>query len=362
LGYCFESLEKNKQAAAYYQQGLEIAQTLDQNKDVQRETSNLYINLGNVLTNMGHYEDAQTAYKQSLAIATSQQRAIIKGQLGTLALAQGKLAEAEKYYKKALDMSQNFPEPSTKAIYLHQLGNVYDEAKQWEAAEHAYRKAAKIFEDQGNLATAAQTWSNLGLVTKNMGKWTEAEAWYRKGIEGFKNSGQTDIAHKTILNIADLLKNQPDRLPEAQQLAEQALAVKETLDPATTEIWLTYELLAQIADKQDNAQEAKKNRRLAREAKANFAGTRYELKQKYSQLILGTVAAIENAEVRKALETALEGFAGQWENLKTAIQQILAGERDKEKLCDPLSFGEAPIITAILDGIEQPESLEWFEE
>jgi hypothetical protein len=80
------------------------------------------------------------------------------------------------------------------------------------------------------------------------------------------------------------------------------------------EIWVTYEILAQIADKQCNAKEAKKNRRLAREAKANFAGTRYELKQEHSELILA-VARSENVAV------ALKDYGEDWKNLKTAIPE-----------------------------------------
>ena len=62
------------------------------------------------------------------------------------------------------------------------------------------------------------------------------------------------------------------------------------------------------------------------------------------------------------VEAALQRYDESWKNLKTAIQQILAGERDVEKLCEPLTFVEAPIITAILEGIAEPESLGWFEE
>ncbi len=36
-------------------------------------------------------------------------------------------------------------------------------------------------------------------------------------------------------NIAGLLQNQPNRLPEAQQFAEQALAIDKTLEPATAQ-------------------------------------------------------------------------------------------------------------------------------
>jgi hypothetical protein len=62
------------------------------------------------------------------------------------------------------------------------------------------------------------------------------------------------------------------------------------------------------------------------------------------------------------VEMAFQCYGKSWENLKTAIQQILAGERDVDKLCEPLNFNEAAIITAILEGIERPESLKWFED
>jgi tetratricopeptide (TPR) repeat protein len=357
LGRCFEYQGQTEQAAAYYQQGLETAQQLEQNKNVQHQTGILYTDLADVLTKMGRYADAQAAYEQSLAIdqetGDSRGEAVTQGQIGTLALVQGHLAEAEQRYKNALDIFQSFHEPSTEAIIWHQLGLVYRRGNQLEAAEHACRRSANMKEAQGDLAGAAQTWNNLAIVTQMMGKLADAEAWYRKAIEGFKDIGDNINESKSLNNLACLLQKQPDRLPEVQQLAEQALAIDKTLEPATAEIWTTYGILADIADKQGNAQEAKKYRHLAREAKGNFAGTRYELKQVHSQLILA-VARSEN------VEAALKPYGENWKNLKIAIRQILDGERDVDKLCEPLTFYDAPIIIAILEGIAQPESLKWL--
>jgi len=360
LGRCFSDQGQTEQSTDYYQKELDELTKLEESKSIQRERGLVYTDLADTLRDMKRYADAQAAYKQSLAIATEQnderQMGLVNGQLGTLALFQGNLAEAEQRYNSALANFQRFHEPSSEANFRHQLGVVYQTTKQWEDAEHAYRQSANLKETQGNLLGAATTWNQLGIVTKNMGKLADAEAWYRKAIEVFKNIADNINESKGLSNLANLIQNQPYRLPEAQQFAEQSLAVKKTLDSAAAEIWTTYDILAEIADKQGNAQEAKKNRRLAREAKANFAGTRYELKQKYSQLILA-VARGEN------VAAALEDYGHQdWDNLKTAIQQILAGERDKDKLCEPLSFYDAPVITAILDGIENPESLKWFEE
>jgi len=358
LGRCFSKLGQTETAASYYQQGLETTQQLKQNKDVQRQKGALYSYLANALRDIGRYADAQVAYEQSLVIIQEtgdlRREAITQGQLGTLALRQRKLTEAEKKYKTSLAIFQGLHEPCGEAFFLHKLGRVYKEAKQWEAAEHAYRQAANIEESQGNLPSAAKTWNQLAIVMQLMDKLEEAEEWYWKAIEFEKHFSSPINLVINLNNLANLLQNQPDRLSKAQQLAELALA--KTKDPTATKIWKTYNILAQIADKQGNAQEAKKYYCLAREAKTNFAGTRYELKQVHSQLILA-VAQGEN------VETALKRYGHQdWDNLKTAIQQILGGEKNVEKLCEPLTFYDAPIITAILEGIAQPESLKWFED
>ncbi len=113
-------------------------------------------------------------------------------------------------------------------------------------------------------------------------------------------------------NLADLLRAQPGRLAEARQLAEQALAIKQTLDPGAAQIWTTYNILAQIAEqeaqaatgarqKADLQTQAGEYRRLAREAKRNFAGTRHELLQ-LAPVILGAVAGC--ADKRKDFRLA----------------------------------------------------------
>jgi hypothetical protein len=160
-----------------------------------------------------------------------------------------------------------------------------------------------------------------------------------------------------LSNLAYLLRTQPNRLPEARQLAEEALAISKTLDPAAAEIWKTYYILAEIADKQGDTTHAKDYRRLSRQAKAAFAGTRYELR-KYGQLIAAVVAAVDDAEVRQQLEAVLEELVKRgWNNLVAAIHQVLEGERNEDVLCELLNFEEAPIINAILRGIADPETL-----
>ncbi|MEK7990943.1 MAG: tetratricopeptide repeat protein, partial [Thiotrichaceae bacterium] len=358
LGRCFNRQGQAESAIACYQQGLDIAKQLEQNVNIQCQ---LYADLADVLTEIGDYQQAKTACEQSLAISEqtgdAKAEAITKGQLGTLALAQEDLVEAEKCYQAALASFHLLNESGHEATALYQLGMLYQTTEEWDAAEHAYQKSAKMKEAEGNLVKAAEIWSHLAIITENMGKLADAEAWYRKAIEVDKQFNNAEGVASGLNNLANLLLNQPGRLAEAQQLAQQCLEIFKTLDPSTAEIWKVYYILEQVADKQGDLQTAKHYRALSQQAKANFAGTRYELKREHSELILGTVAAISNAEIRKELEAQMKTAPDQWNNFKTALQQILAGERDEEILCEPLDLEDSMIVYAILEGIENPDSL-----
>jgi tetratricopeptide (TPR) repeat protein len=364
LGRCLWKTGQLAQAEECYRLGLAVAAQLAPSDSVTRQRGALQGYLADVLMDLGRYGEARTAYEASLIIVQElgdeRNLAVVNGQFGTLAMREGNLPEAEQRYRAALTTFQQLHEPASEAVYWHQLGNVYQEAQQWDSAEQAYRASARLKEEQGDRQGAAMTWINLANVNQSAGKPEAAEAWYRKALAVFQSVGDRINESKTLYGIANLLQDQSDRLPEAQQLAEAALAIAQTLDPAATEIWKPYNILAEIAEKQGQATAAAEYRRLSRQAKANFAGTQHELQQ-HAQLIVMTVIALENAEVRQQLEALLENRYPQgWDNLIAAIQRILNGERDEEALLEPLDDEDAMIVSAILQGIRDPDSLRPF--
>jgi tetratricopeptide (TPR) repeat protein len=360
LGRCFEDQRQTAQAAQIYRQGLAVAQQLEQSNNVKQLMGTLQTELADALRDMGDYREARIAYEAGLAIKKElgnfSEAAVSNFQLGTLAMRQGNLPEAEQRYREALTTFHQLNEPAKEAAAWHHLGMVYEQGKQWDAAEDAYRKSAQITESLGNLADAAMSWQQLGSLNYFVGKLEEAEAWFRKALEQYHKLENQANASQILSNLAVILQNQPHRLSEARQLAEEALAIKKTLDPAAAGIWTTYNILAKIADKQGDSTQAKEYRRQARQAKAAFAGTQYELRQ-YGQFIARVVAAVDDAEIREQLETALENAAEGSQNLVAAIRRILAGERDENILCEPLNSEYSMIISAILRGIADPQSL-----
>ncbi|MCG6138181.1 MAG: CHAT domain-containing protein [Nostoc sp. LLA-1] len=361
LGWCLSFQGQTALAAEIYRQGLVMAQQLEQSDSVKELIAVLQTKLADELKEMGNYNEARIAYEAGLAIYIELENfygvAVSNGQLGALSLDQRDFQEAEKRYLEALTTFQQLNEPAKEALAWHQLGIVYQEGKQLNAAENAYRESARIEESIGNLAHAASTWAQLGRLNHLVGKLREAEAWLYKALEQFQQLKHQARASQTLSNLADVLRKQPHRLREARQLAEEALAIRKTLDPAGATIWNTYDILAKIADKQGDTTQAKEYRRQARQAKAAFAGTQYELRQ-YGQLIAQVVAAVDNAEIRQQLETALENAAKGKQNFVAAIRRILADERDENILCEPLDSEDSMIISAILRGIADPQSLE----
>jgi tetratricopeptide (TPR) repeat protein len=354
LGRSWRAIGQSVQAATLYRQALAELAQLEPSDEVKQQIGSTQADLADLLMDMGEYGVARQAYEVSLAIDKELDdecgAAVVNGQLGTLAMLEGNLAEAEMRYQSALIIFRTLDEPAQAAIVWHQLGMVYQDAKAWDQAEQAYRASAQLKEAQGNIGGnngAAMTWNQLAIVCEYSGKPKEAEAWYRKALKVDREIGNMKEVAIDLNNLANLLLTQGN-LPEARNLAEESLTLKQTLDPSAAGIWLTYGILAQIATQQDEAAKAQDYRRQSRQSYATFAGLRHALQQ-WEEEIQGVVDAVVDTEVRQQLEEVLSKMvAGGYGDLVKAVQRILAGVRDEDELCDELDFEDGAIVLEIL--------------
>ncbi len=188
-----------------------------------------------------------------------------------------------------------------------------------------------------------------------------AETWFRKVIQVGKATGNTLITAGALHNLAALLQYQPGRLSEARQFADEALAIKQTLDAGTVNIWATHGLLAEIADQQSRPGEAAEYRRLAREAKRQFPGTAQELRR-FAPVIVAVVQAVHddtkaNSTTDEHIRQANQA-GGEAAEFARVIQRILAGERDRDPLCQGLSYQFSPVVETILEALADPSTLD----
>ncbi|MCI5150514.1 MAG: tetratricopeptide repeat protein, partial [Candidatus Electrothrix sp. MAN1_4] len=352
LGRCSQAQGQPTQAEDLYQQALAEIIQLKQSEQVRRQTGAFQTDLADVLADQGKYSQAKAAYQASLDIKAEiddvRGRAVVTGQLGTLAWRRGELAEAEERYKEALSLFQRINEPVMEAVAWHQLGVVYQQAKQWEAAEQAYRQAARLKEEQGMLGGmngAGTDWNQLAQVCKATGRLPEAEQWYGKALKVRRATNDRPGMAITLNNLASLLADDPARSDEARAYAEEGVVISETLDPAAMQIWTTYNLLARIATKQGENSQAAAYRAKSRQVYLAFPAWRQGLLE-HEKLI---AAVVQGGDV----EAALAPYNDTWANLKAAIQCILNGERNEATLSEPLDWQDAAVIHAILEGIDE---------
>ena len=375
LGRCFRDGCRPDLAAQHQRAVLAVLEHLEPTDNVKQLRAGCLTDLADALVDQGHYAEARQAYADGLKVAEEQGdlrgQGVILAQLGTLALKEGNLDEAAERYR-ALALFQQLREPEMEAVAWHQLGMVFEKAQRWDKAERHYRESARIEEQQGNLAGAARTWNSLAGVSVRAEKLAAAEQWCRKAIEGFKSVGDKETASGCLSNLAGLLRNLPGRLTEARQLAEEALAIQQSLDPGTVAIWNTYHVFAKITEqeaatavdsrlKAEYQTQACDYRRLARDAKRNFPGTRHELRR-HAKLIAATVAACAgHPEARERVanyQEAMRQAGPDWAKLAAVLDRILAGERDEDALRESLGPDQSMVLEAILHGLANPATLD----
>ncbi|NOZ27623.1 MAG: tetratricopeptide repeat protein [Chloroflexi bacterium] len=364
LGRSLAAQGRAGEAEAVYRQKLAALAALEQTDQVRRETGIVHTDLADVLRDQGRYAEARAEYEASLAIKQElggEERgiAVVQGQLGTLAMLQGDLAEARRRYREALTRFRALGEERSQAIAWHQLGRVAEEGRDWAEAEHCYREALHIWERIDDKANATKTCNQLAIVAEGAGRPAEAERWYRRAIEMDEEIGNAKEVARDYNNLADLLLTSYDspygprpNLAAAEEYARKAVAIMESLNDPSLEIWAPYAILAEIAERKGDAAAARAWRRKEQEAFAAFPGSWARLQRQFGPVVQAVVAAAQgNEEAKAAVEAAFPQLTEGGYRLEDPIRRIWAGERDVWALTEGLDRIDALIVRKILEAL-----------
>ena len=338
LGLCLRDVGQYVASEAQLREALAITDALVQlhpeRQDEKRLHAGVLHELGTILRRQGHYAQAQQWYEQALteytAIQDTRNRAATLGDLGTLALEQRDYAQARMRHQQALEEFCALGESTMQAVAWYLLGRAAEEQEAWAEAERCYRESLILDEQQGNIAGAAMTCNQLGIVANDAGRPAEAEGWYRGALDRSKQVDANSVNHSFYLgNLAVLLVDEVQagraaktRLVEARNYAEQAQRIREQ-PGVSAEVWNTFNILARIADLQDNSQEAQSYRQQERESYAAFAGNRYHIHQPHAALIAAIVAANRGeVQARTLVEAALPQLESSGWHIRSGVEQM----------------------------------------
>ncbi len=246
------------QAAQTYRQILTWQQGQPQTEWTRMNIAVTYHQLGITAKRQGRLDEAEDWYRKSLAISEDLGNrpgmALTYHGLGMTAQDRARLDEAEGWYRKSLAIEEELGNRPHMARVYHQLGIIAYFRGRLDEAEDWYRKSLTISEDLGDRPGMATTYHQLGMTAQNRGRLDEAEDWYRKSLTIKDGLGDRPGLASTYHQLGMTAQNR-GRLDEAEDWYRKSLVITEELDTHPY-MAATYHQLGVITHRQGRVGEA----------------------------------------------------------------------------------------------------------
>ncbi len=257
-----------------------------------------------------------------------------------------------------------------RALALYKLGRALLAQRTPDAAREATElshEALKHAESLGDRVLAAKIAHQLGQISASLGYLPDAERWYRRAVADLEATDQRPEVGLAYANLADLLltvltmpelADDPlfedrDVPAEAERWAHKARALLETLDDPSTELWVVYRILAQLAEGRGKGREAAEWWQKEREAFVAFPGNWARLAPDWGWVVDAVAAAAHGAAAaRRTVEAAFEAMESSNWRVSEPFRRIWAGERDWNALVQQLDRASALIVLKALEAVE----------
>jgi len=227
-----------------------------------------YVPLARAEYEQGHYPAAESALRQALAV--HRRDPIVLNLLALVLATQAKYADAEPYYKRALEVTREVNGPGNPdfAAILVNLAELCRAERRYSEAKPLYNQALKIQEKtlgagDPDMATSL---NGLGLLYYDQGDGVEAERLYKQALEIDKRNMASerpqDVA-ATLDNLAELYRA-AELFSDAEPLYKQALdVILKGLGPDHPDVARVMNNWALLNHAQGNDAEAEKKYRQA---------------------------------------------------------------------------------------------------
>jgi len=247
-------LKRYPEAGEAYQKALTVYQNLTDINEKQKAVSSagIYHQLGMVAQEQRQWAQAEEYYRQALQIYIDfndrYRQAATYHQLGTVAEEQRQWAQAEEHYRQALQIYIDFNDRYEQADIYHQLGMVAEEQRQWAQAEEYYRQALQIKIDFNDRYSQASTYHQLGIVAQEQRQWAQAEEYYRQALQiciDFNDRYKQATIYHQLGRVAE----EQRQWAQAEEYYRQALQIKIDFNDRYKQA-STYHQLGTVAQEQ----------------------------------------------------------------------------------------------------------------
>ncbi|MEU6593113.1 tetratricopeptide repeat protein [Streptomyces sp. NPDC046881] len=151
-------------------------------------------------------------------------------QLGMVAAARGRTAEAEDRYRKAMALKDEDDNASSAANTYHQLALTALERGNHVEAEEWQRKALAIRLEAGDKTRIAESYHSLGMIAEYKDQLVAAVDWYLQALDALESLGDPTRMAGDIRSQLGNVAIRRARLDQAEGWYREALVIQEALD------------------------------------------------------------------------------------------------------------------------------------
>lgn len=248
-----------QEAESMFRKVINFILTTEGSEDYEKRLATGYHLLGNVARQQYKYAEAEGWYKKALETRESQGLEQEAGdayyQLGLIAKEQQKYAEAEGWFHEAREIRERLSLENDMANIYHQLGALAQDQRKYPEAKEWYKKALAIRERLELTSDTARLYHQMGILEQEKGNYAEADEWYKRGLEIFgKLSLKFEMAAAYFqLGTTALLQRD---YAKSEEWFKCALEIREQLG-VKNEIAVSCHQLGMLAHLNDKYEEAR---------------------------------------------------------------------------------------------------------
>ncbi len=182
----------------------------------------------NILMKLGLFEEIQVLANQALSVTrrTADEQPVLYEILGQIELIHGRLPEAEKIFKKGLQIAERKKSPEGIASSCTALGNVLAIQGKLNEAETLFQRGFSIEEKLKRPSGIAANIGNLGNIMQARGDYANAAVMYRRAIVIEEQHELFELMAADYINLGHVMQ-QCGNLAEAETMQRKALAISE---------------------------------------------------------------------------------------------------------------------------------------
>ncbi len=190
----------------------------------------LYRDLGDVLTLVGRWGEARSAYQQALELAVAMGDASAQAQnqtaLGKLLWKQGALDEAWQWLERAQVAFAKAGDQVGTGEVLQQKGTVAIQQGNYEEARALFEESLAIRRSLGHKAKVAHLLNNLGLVAKRQGDLELAHSLLEESLAIRRELGDKGGIAMSLTNLGSLITLEQEDDSNARDYLEEAITIQ----------------------------------------------------------------------------------------------------------------------------------------